>query len=166
MIQQIMNTKNSKQLTHSDLQRISYASCLNFFSTDIMFKDKPGVYYSMNCYWIKRISNDNYQFQECYANTGAGTAPSGMSYAVYGVSTRTLNQIRDIHSDLVCDNDGDERLIIECAYRWIGKTQRKKELGFFILTPPRIFGLNKRNPSAFLYQTVITPKPGLFPAIN
>ena len=164
MIQQVGNTKNSKQLTHSDIQRISYASCLNFFSTNKMFKFQFGVYYSMNCYWVKRINNDNYQFQECYANTGSGIAPSEMSYAVFGTSSKTLKQIQEIHSDLICNKDGDERLIIECAYRWYGKVQRKKELGFFILTPPLILGLNKNNPSAFLYQIVITPKPGLFPA--
>ena len=46
MLQQLGNTRTDKQLTSSNLSRISYVSCLNFFHTNTMFKPwSLGIYY-------------------------------------------------------------------------------------------------------------------------
>ena len=166
MIQQLGNTRENKQLIYSDFQQIAYASCLNFFHTTSMFKGKFGVYYNMECYWVKRVSQDNYQFQDCYANTGSSNAvsPSGLDKGCFKISTKTMSQIQSIHPDLVCTKDNDERLLIECSYRKNKKyPDYKKQLGFYILEPGIIKDHQKCD-CFFLYQVVIAPKPGLFPA--
>ena len=162
ILQQLKNTKAEKQLTSSDFQRISFASCLNFFHTDKMFKFQFGVYYNMECAWVKRINNDSYQYQNCYGNTGVGTAPSDMACNSTNISIKTLAQVKAMHSDLECDKDGDERLLIECSYRIYSD---ENLLGFYILGPKKVVGtINTRSPCFFIHQIVITPKPGLFPA--
>ena len=162
MVQQVSNTRTDKQLTQNDLARISYASCLNFFHTNSMFPPCPlGIYYGMDVWYVKRIDSDNYQCQECYATTsiGGGTALlNAMNKKCGAVNKRTKTGIIALHPDLVCNKDGDERILIICSYRaWRFK---KSKLGLFILEP------KLGNDGNFSYKLVITPKPGLFPGKN
>ena len=65
--------------------------------------------------------------------------------------------------DLVCDRDGDERLLVEALYRAKGDLKSlKRGLGFFLLEPKNTKGTDGYN-ALFLYKLVIVPKPGLFP---
>lgn len=157
MIQQISNIRTDKQLSHDDLARISYASCFNLFHTTSMFNPWPfGIYFAIDYYWVKRISSDTYQYKQYWGTTGAGNSPKNMSKSSNSVVvTKTLNEIVAIHLGLVCNKDGEERLLLACYYRPTKAFNRAK-LGFFLLNP-NIAG-NK-----FSYKMFITPKPGLFP---
>ena len=82
------------------------------------------------------------------------------------IVTKSLSEIESAHPDLVCNKDGDERVLIEVIYRKaIGFD--KKKLGFFLLEPQVSKpALDNNSNNAFIYYLVITPKPGLFPARN
>lgn len=161
MIQHVANTRSDKQLTKGDIGRIAYASCLNFFHTNTMFSPHPfGLYYVANIYYVKRVNGDNYQFQKSYGTTYSATTPSKMGKAD-DVSSKTLAQIEDIDKDLVCDKDGDERLLIECFYR--KKQFNKNMLGLFVLDPPTNRSIDGMTNNVFINRLIITPKPGLFP---
>ncbi|MBQ7672934.1 MAG: hypothetical protein IJT36_00135 [Alphaproteobacteria bacterium] len=160
IVQQISNTRTDKQLTQNDLARISYASCLNFFHTNSMFSPWPfGVYFAIDYEYVKRINSNSYQHQHCYGTTPMTGTPvlGGMNKHCDSIQTKTLTQIADIHPDLICNKDGEERLLISCSYRKKGHF-KKSLLGFFILEP-----VGSR---LFAYKIVITPKPGLFPGRN
>ena len=69
-----------------------------------------------------------------------------------------MDQVQKLHPDLVCDKDGDERLLLSCRYR--KKNFTKSKIGFFFIEPK-----SKNNwEDLIAYQLVISPKPGLFPA--
>ena len=112
MIQNVSNTQSDKQLTAADLARITYASCLNFFHTNSMFNPWPfGIGYSIDFWYVKRLNRNNYQYQESWATTEGGTS---MVKAVDNPQTKTLREIENKSTDLVCNNDGEERLILIC----------------------------------------------------
>lgn len=169
IIQQVNNTKTDKQLTIKDLARITYASYLNFFHTNTMFNPWPfGIYFSMDYHFVKRINKDSYQYQLRYDTSGTGNSPNNTNMAIENMRTISLSLVKKLHPDLVCDKDGDEKLLLECCYK-IMTNFSKTKLGFKILepisTPPR------HGPDSywgggvlFLYDLVIMPKPGLFPA--
>ena len=156
MIQQLKNTKTDKQFTQNDLARVAYASCLNFFHTNSMFNPwSLGIYYALDYTYVKRLSADSYQYQAGYATMSKGTSPSTMNKSCGQLLTKTQNEVQAFHQDLICDNDGEERLLIVCYYRKTGSFTKSK-LGFFLLNPKIEF-------YNFVYKLVITPKPGLFP---
>lgn len=168
MLQQLGNTKTDKQITINDLGRISYASCLNLFHTHSMFKDWPmGIYYCVAYYYVKRIGADNYTYQYLWISTGNKAEIKSdfkdyinMTYRAEQTK-KTQSYVEAIHSDLVCQNNGDERVLIRCYYNISTSTNfTKSKLGLYILEPK--FG-EKGN---FKYDLVIVPKPGLFPVKN
>ena len=165
MIQQIGNTHNSKQLTLNDIARIAYASCLNLFHTNSMSGSHPlGIYYIVYTYYVKKLSNNSYQFQKCYFTTSPSSATTLEARINKGFNVNTtssLASIQAINPDLVPNKDGDERVMIVCWYSKYNFTKNK--LGFYLLTPN--FGQpgNNYNTIGFAYRLVITPKPGLFP---
>ncbi len=173
MIQQITNTRTNKQLTTDDLARISYAVCLNFFHTNTMFNPWPlGIYAAVDYYYVKRLRNDCYQYQQCWSTTSSGgKSPHEMNTSYGQVKTISLNQVKELHADLVCNQDGEERILIDFCYRKYEIFYNKQKLGLFILSPKIISARHRPNESdnslsicnIFTYGLVITPKPGLFP---
>lgn len=171
MLQQISNNRTNKQITIKDIRNISYASCLNFFHTTTMFDPYPfGIYYVAHFYYVKRISSDSYQYQKSYGATDHSTSLENMKNIVAGsgdgVSTIRSAQVEAMHPDLICQNDDEERVLIDCNYgkvNWGSEQLNKSKLGFFILNPPNVKSVDGRTNNAFVYQLVITPKPGLFP---
>ena len=166
MVQQLGNTRTDKQLSIADIQRIAYASCLNFFHTNSMFAPYPfGIYFLAHYYFVKKNDDGNYQYQRVWITTGRGSATTklfdGMNSGINSL-TMTSAQVEAIDPDLICNNIGEERLLIKCWYGVVngGKDFKKSQLGLFILEPT--FG-DKGN---FSYSLVITPKPGLFPVKN
>ena len=164
MVQQIGNTKENKQLTKSDLAYISYASCLNLFHTNTMFNPWPfGIYYAMFCHYVKRINSNNYQYQYNCATMSTGNAPNNNSMFLNCSSgSKSLAQVKNMHPDLVCDKDGDERVLITTHYRKANKFNKNK-LVFFILDPRISTSVDGMTNNFFTYEVVITLKPGLFP---
>lgn len=166
MIQHVTNNRADKQLTKADLQRISYASCLNLFHTNSMFKPWPlGIYYAMFAHYVKRVNSNSYQYQYNCATMSTGTAPNNGSMCCNSnLSTRNLSQIQAMSPNLVCDKDGEERVLIVCHYR---KAQdgsfTKNKLGFFILEPKMRVATDGMTNNFFIYELTIIPKPGLFP---
>ena len=160
IIQQITNTRANKQLTANDLKHIAYASCLNLFHTNSMFEPWPlGIYYCVDFYWVKRINSDKYQYQVCWVPfiTNSPHSPNELLGGVNGVTTMNKTQVASLHPDLICHNDGDERLLIKIFYRKINFDKRK--LGFFLLDPTTYTIYDQ-----IVQPTlVIAPKPGLFP---
>lgn len=164
MIQNVSNTRSDKQLTAADLARITYASCLNFFHTNSMFNPWPfGIGYSIDFWYVKRLNSNNYQYQESWATTEGGTS---MVKAVDNPQTKTLREIENKSTDLVCNNDGEERLILICNYRKMPNSNKSK-IGLFLLDPQLVKGgihTTHVRPDLLYHQIVIIPKPGLFPA--
>ena len=163
IFQQVTNNRLDKQIKLNDIKRIAYASCLNLFHTNTMFKPHPlGVSYHMYCQYIKRISHDKYQLQYFFSDAN-GPAPVGESGYIWSIESRSAFEIKSIHPDLLCDNDGDERVLINC---WYGVFDSKK-IGLFVLKPVQgSNGFLLNNKGSFSAVIIITPKPGLFPAAN
>ena len=163
MLQQLGNTRTDKQLSINDICRIAFASCLNLFHTNAMFKPYPfGIYFLAYYDFVKKNDNGNYQYQQVWLTTGRGRATTklfdGMNSGVKSL-TMTPAQVEARDPDLICNNIGEERLLIKCWYGVVneGKYFKKSQLGLFILEPA--LGGNGN----FSYSLVITPKPGLFP---
>ena len=174
MVQQIGNARSNKQLTSKDFSMISYASCLNFFHTNTMFNPWPfGIYIAIDYYYVKRLSKNEYQYQQCWGTSSKGNSPLNMTQNCENLKTISLDDVKDLHTDLVCNKDGEERVLIECCYRRVVGFH-KSRLGFFLLEPKSKSGRHGPKDSSnswniynfFVYQLVITPKPGLFPAKN
>ena len=172
MIQQITNTRTNKQLTIDDLGRIAFVSCLNFFHTNSMFKPCPfGIRPSIRTYYVKRINKNEYQLQICYANTAVTdntSAPLQMDKNCGKLTTQTLSQIQELHPDLSSDKNGDERVLI--IYFYYPFYFDKSKLGLFLLYPKPAY-LSWTSSSDiilgnFVYNLVISPKPGLFPILS
>ena len=167
MVQQIGNTKSDKQLTKTDLANIAFSSSLNFFHNNTMFRPNLlGLYYAVSYEWVKRINENSYKFQHCYSTTSYGDSPSNMNKGYTETTTITKSEVAAKNTDLVCSNDGDERVCIECCYRkpdYSGYVFKKNNLGFFILNPVKKTGIDGMTNNFFFYQILITPKPGLFP---
>ena len=162
MIQQIGNTKtDNKQLTKKDIFRIMYASSLNFFYTNSMFAPWHfGIFISLDLYYVKKVSNNNYQ----YSHSWAASECNGIIFPhcfASSISTITEDQVKTIHRDLVCSENDDERVLITCCYRKANNFNKKK-LGFILLEPTWTNAMNRNN-TLFLYELIIVPKPGLFP---
>ena len=173
MLQQMNNTRENKQITSKQIGFVAYASCLNLFNTNSAFNPwSLGIHVAVDYVWVKRISNDKYQYQSGWATTAHNGAknPTEMGQECWGVGTLTLNQVQSKHPDLVCDKDGEERFLILYAYRK-STGFNKSKLGLFLLEPNRIQtseyrNFSNNNNAIFYYMIVITPKPGLFPAKN
>lgn len=169
MIQQTNNTKSTKVLTKNDLKRIFWASGLNFFHDDRAFYPYPwGIYYLLRLHYVRKKSSSEYDYQLIRLSTGndvAFTTPlNGMNYARFSVKTKSQGGIASISPNLLCDNVNEERLLIEC---WYGKSNYdKSKLGFFVVDPHVGGSAVTTDIGAFSYRMVITPKPGLFPAID
>lgn len=164
MVQQVGNTRANKQLVWQDIARIVYASCLNFFHTDTMFPPWPfGIYYNVDMFWVRRIDESKYEYQWCYKSFSKNSTEVLRNAWCKAVTTKTSAEIEALHPDLICDTNGNERLLIECCYRKKSHYDKKK-LGFFILDPQTIKSGDGESNNLFLYRLVITPKPGLFPA--
>ena len=162
MIQNLGNTRTDKQLTTSDLARISFASCLNLFHTNTMFRPWPlGIYYGINYRYVKRLEANSYQYQHSWGSTSGGNKPTNIQKGADStMSTKTASQVQGIHPDLICYKDGEERLVVEVVYR--RTSFDKSKLGFLLMVPK-----NSSDGSNLLqYKFVITPKPGLFPVVN
>ena len=169
MIQQIGNTRTDKRLTKKDIARITHASGLNFFHTNTMYNPWPfGIYYLIDCFYVKRINSNNYQYQEVWGSTTSAKTLNDMGSAT-SVTTKTLAQVEAMCPDLICDKDGDERVLIEGNYRSkvadVSKFDKSK-LGFFLLKPKNTKGTDGSTRPLFLYKLVIVPKPGLFPVTD
>ena len=164
MIQQINNNKSDKQLIKSDMGRIAFASAMNFFHGQSIFDPWPfGVYYVLDCFWVKRIDSDTYQYQESWGSTYGTTTDPNKIGSYYSVSTIDANKVKSIHPNLICNTNGEERLLVECVYKKKNPFYSKNKLGFFILEPQWMKSTDGSTISIFVYHTIITPKPGLFP---
>ncbi len=160
MIQHVTNKRTDKRLTKKDIARITHASGLNFFHTNTMYDPWPfGIYYVLDCFYVKRINSNNYQYQQVWGSTKSAKTLNDMG-DIWSVKTKTLAQVQAMSPDLVCDTDGEERLLVEALYR--GKGDLKRRLGFFLLEPKNTKGTDGYNAS-FVSKLVIVPKPGLFP---
>ena len=161
MLQQLSNTRTDKQLTRQDLRRVIYASCLNLFHNNTVFNPYPlGIYYKVNFYYVKRESESDYKLYNCSFDTGGGGSSFGNGGMYNGGLSHndcSRSQVELISPDLVCNKNGDERLLIECIYRQIGF--EKSKLGFFLVTPKTLKNLK----ALMTYRLVIALKPGLFP---
>lgn len=161
MIQQLSNTRANKQLTVRDLARISYTSCLNLFHTDTMFSPWPlGIFFAIDFDYVKRVGDNAYYYERNWATTDEGNCPQNMDNDKDAHNSSNVNytkrQIEEIYPDLVCDRDGEEKLLISCYYRNAAGFDKAK-LGFCVLNP-KIDWYN------FSYKIIITPKLGLFPS--
>ena len=165
MVQHVTNTRADKQLTINDIRRITYASCLNLFHTNSMFNPWPfGIYYIAHFHYVKRTNSNSYQYQKIYGSTSEGTSPNSMRSRMT-TSTMTQAQIEEIHPDLVCQNDGEEKVLIDCVYRRASSFNKSK-LGFSIVNPPNVKSVDGITTNVCVYHFIITPKPGLFPVKN
>ena len=161
MIQHVTNKRTDKQLTMSDLARITYASCLNLFHTNSMFYPNPlGLYLLTRYHYVKRINQNSYQLHKCYCATSRHSIKD-MDKNFGALQTVTAADVEAIHPDLICSNDGEERVYICSVYKKAYDSIKSK-LGFLLLEPK-----TENNSGAhgvcFQYGIVITPKPGLFP---
>ena len=164
MLQQLGNTRTDKQLTSTDCAHIAFASCLNFFHTNSMFEPSPfGIMYVAHFYYVKRINNNSYQYQKCFGATQNATSVQTMNKYCSSVTQKTLAKIQSLHPDLVCNKDGEERVLIECVYRAARNYKSKRQLGFFLLEPRTIRSTLDNSDNFFSYCIVITPKPGILP---
>ena len=171
MIQQIGNMRTNKQLTMRDIKQIAFAGTLNLFHSNSMFYPYPfGVQPMLYCQYIKRISKNEYKWQGFFVNAvNTSTSPDTLGGAPHNdYPNKTSTEIADIHPDMVCYNDGEERLLINV---WLHRTDAanisSSKLGFFFLQP--VWGVNWYridNKGSFSYAIVITPKLGLFPVKN
>ena len=161
MIQQISNTRSNKQISDQDITHIAYASHLNLFGTSPLF----GITMKVCLFYVKKVGNDSYQYQ--------ASAMGSENIVDINRTTRTQNYSAMIakcpslnHPDMLIENIGDEKLLIECLY-YKSSSYSKNKLGFFIISPK--FGGMSRYSSYrgnFAYRIVITPKPGLFPIVS
>ena len=170
MLQQVTNLRSEKNLTINDLRRITATSCMNLFHTNAAYEPWPfGIYFSLDLYWAKKVGDDRYIFQHPWAQTTNGRSPntirkSGNISATTYTDTYTEAQIKAIHEDLVCEKNNEERVLVTCCYRK-ADGYNKKKLGLYILEPKSHNKMN-RTGTVFMYELVITPKPGLFPVVN
>ena len=167
MIQQITNTRANKQLTANDLKHIAYASCLNLFHANTMFKPCPfGIRPGARIYYVKRVSENKYEYQFVNAHTEITLKNKPFSTDGYrSIETKTPSQLQELHPDLVCNKDGEERILI--VYFYYPSNFDKFKLGFFLLSPKLTELLNmsfdNKIVGNFVSSLVITPKTGLFP---
>lgn len=127
-----------------------------------MFSPHPfGIYYVTHFYYVKRVDSNTYQFQNNYGTSYSATSPSKMGNAG-DTETKALAQIEEIDKGLICDRNGEERVLIECYLRK-QQTFNKQKLGLFVLDPPTKRTIDGMSNNFFVYRFVIIPKPGLFP---
>lgn len=171
MIQNINNSKSNEQLSLSDIKRIVFAGSLNLFHTNSMFYPFPlGTSPHAYFQYVKRIEENKYNYQAFWTNPyqKGSTSPATMRGAIDANGTRTLSQITNIHPDLECHKDGDERLLINYWFRQeFGSDESSSKIGFLIMKPKwGDVGFSINNKGSFSYVLIITPKPGLFPLRN
>ena len=176
MVQQITNNRTNKQLTITDLGRITYASFLNFFHlAKEMYVPMPlGLNPRMGYFWVKKTADNTYQYQvvESRPNTNKGyddTSSLLLYKEFHEVTTKTETQVKELLPDLVCDNIGDEKAVIWAVLQQIAGTFTKEKAGFFVMPIKGFSGFGFSDAYVatvkghFQYKLVFTPKPGLFP---
>lgn len=149
-----------------------YVCCYNLFHTNTMYSPWP-LGLEPNIYWIyaKRINANEYQcqFNRIYHTHSYSASSINMNNCFGSLHTKTPAQLQAISPDLICDNDGDERVLVWAFYLpytdW-----NKMKMGFFILPIAKTsYTANDTSVSVgvnFQYKVVFTPKPGLFPVKN
>ena len=163
MVQHVTNTRADMQLRINDIKHIAYASCLNLFHTNSMFKPfQLGIYYIAHFHYVKRLNSNSYQYQKTWSATSTGNTPNNMGKSGVDTLTRTQAQLEALHPDLVCQHDGEERVLFECAYRKSSYFSKSK-LGLFLMNSPSVRTTDGITTNICAYHLVITPKPGLFP---
>ncbi|MBQ7673737.1 MAG: hypothetical protein IJT36_04315 [Alphaproteobacteria bacterium] len=175
MAQQLCNTNEDKQLTTKDLGRITYASFMNFFHTNTQFSPCPfGVRPKAHWVYVKRVNSNSYSYQSFNTFAMAQNLSSAltMERLLTSQTTKDAATIAKLSPDLICDKDGDERVLIWCYYHaFSGFENSKSKLGFYIIpihitsytNLDAIVSSTVINPLQFQYKLVFTPKPGLFP---
>ncbi|MBQ7673948.1 MAG: hypothetical protein IJT36_05430 [Alphaproteobacteria bacterium] len=176
MLQQITNSRQNKQLTKMDLKRITYASHLNLFHGNTMYDPYPfGIYPVIFFIYIKRIDSNCYLYQNYRVNSHTNYSNQSLQMSAYfnPEETITSTTLQEISADLICNNDGEERVLIWSFYchHTSHSNYDKSKLGLFILplksgtwsTPSAASTIVR---SYFECKLVITPKPGLFPVAN
>ncbi|MBR1734065.1 MAG: hypothetical protein IJ730_01225 [Alphaproteobacteria bacterium] len=161
LLQNLTNTSEDKYLDITDIRRIAFASCLNFFHTTSMFSPwRFGLSWYGTITYVKRTGPSKYQAYKFEFDTGVNT-----STTVNGIScVKTVISVNDpstLNKDMVLDNVNDEKVLIEASYKpkptedGQGTDTRfhKAKLGLYIL--------NAKDGN-FRSRIVITPKPGLF----
>ncbi len=120
-----------------------------------------GICYYVHFSHAKRISANEYQISDSYwCIYNATTFKAELAYS--NLVTRTKDHLQKRAPELICQNDGEEKLGIYCTYRPKGN---KKNLRFLIRQPMTfpfatlLIGFS----ALFVGTVVITPKPGLFP---
>ncbi len=136
-----------------------------------MFSPWPfGLYYTVSCAWVKRVNSNSYQLQHYWGSTAGGTSVSEINSSCNNIQTISQADVEAKDPDLICNNDGEERVCIESCYRKVGGNNSnisvKSKLGFFILEPITKKGIDISTNNLFIYRVIITPKPGLFPGKN
>lgn len=131
-----------------------------------MFNPWPlGIAYIMAMVYVKRLSSNNYQVQVALSHTFDGRSPSKMLCISALKDNISQAMVRTANPDLVCNNDGEEKLLIRCEY----SKKDIKKLGFLIMKPKDyiVRYCHSIQTSSIIFddnKVVITPKPGLFPA--
>ncbi len=132
-----------------------------------MFYPWPlGIYYLVNFHYVQRENNNKYN--HCYYYVAIENRGEGLNAIGYHheSSKKTFAEIEEINSELLCEKDNEERLLIRCYYGSTKNTKPTKEkLGFLVISPTSYYA-NTFDTVKFKFQLVITPKPGLFPVIN
>ena len=138
MIQQINNLKSNKQLLLSDIKKIVFAGSLNLFHTNSMFYPYPfGTTPHAYFQYVKRIESNKYNYQ-CFwvnANNQSSSPATLAGGGATASTTKTLSQIIDIHPDLECHKDGDERLLINYWFYAMCGNESNSKLGLLIMKP-------------------------------
>ncbi|MBR1734079.1 MAG: pilus assembly protein [Alphaproteobacteria bacterium] len=177
LAQQIGNNKTDKALKLNDLARITFASGLNFFTYQTMIDPWPfGMYYGIYWYHIKRNSANSYSYQLYYSLATNKYGSKSINFdGNFGlgkgaVTTKTADQIRSVSNDLICDNDGDERVMMICFYHLWGGRYENAKLGLHLIPLKSSTSLSAAFPpyttSPFQYKIIFTPKPGRFPVVD
>ncbi|MBQ7674398.1 MAG: hypothetical protein IJT36_07820, partial [Alphaproteobacteria bacterium] len=133
----------------------------NLFHTNTMFNPWPfSIFFAIDFDYVKRVSENEYYYERNWGTTDSGDSPQNMFRGKDTHNTSnvkyTKSQVASIYPNLICNKDGEEKLLISCYYRNAPTGVDNSKLGFFILNP-------KIDWYSFSYKILITPKPGLFP---
>jgi hypothetical protein len=170
MIQNITSTRENKRLTLKDLSNITRTSSLNFFPGISMFSPFPlGVRPYTWYYYIKRENGTNYlwAWRARPDNGGLGT-----SYECVEYNKNSSVNASNINPKLVCNNNGDEKVLVRYFYTAMDISDYMAKLAFRFLKPKVpsswycdtiSFNTWKGNNNVFTCDLTFTPKPGLFP---
>ena len=150
------------------MKKIVFAGSLNLFHTNSMFYPYPlGITPYAYFQYVKRVESNKYNYQAFWINANNNSSsPATLDGGGYAdeSTTKTLSQIIDIHPDLECHKDGNERLLINYWFGAMCGNESSSKLGLLIMKPKwGSRGYSLDNKGSFSYVLIITPKPGLFP---